>query len=309
MIRLGQQWLWEDWCVIEQWERSRSVGNASVTFCTPPETVWFFRLTWRHPRCCFYDEWVWFIYALWANYSGRTSIACFSPSVPRHFRVLWGQSTFLGSLYTRCSARDKSQTVQNQGMLTHSAQDFFKADYFFCDGLKDDWLEKCVSDLAQLNNTRLISRVNRLIAKGLIVRALIVRINFILKCLVLVLGRFTTPYGSQAAYRTVFWCLFPNTYWTVSPYSLYFTVMYSDRYLFHVQTCLTPTASTKTRFLTPRCVLTRTPNHYLHALLHLHQVFPDVATRNTLLNRVLLLTHTPENDPESATGQNTKPLP
>ncbi|KAK7437915.1 hypothetical protein VKT23_018350 [Stygiomarasmius scandens] len=27
-------------------------------------------------------------------------------------------------------------------MLTHSAQDFFKADYFFCEGLGDDWLER-----------------------------------------------------------------------------------------------------------------------------------------------------------------------
>ena len=79
------------------------------------------------------------------------------------------------ALYTRCLAGDKSRTVQNQGMLTHSAQDFFKADYFFCEGLGDDWLEKCVSDLSQLNNTRLTSCVNRLTVKGLIVRVPVAR--------------------------------------------------------------------------------------------------------------------------------------
>ncbi|THU92827.1 hypothetical protein K435DRAFT_203641 [Dendrothele bispora CBS 962.96] len=48
-------------------------------------------------------------------------MACFSPSVPRHFLLLW---------------------VQKQGQLTHSPQDFYRADYFFCADMDDDWLDK-----------------------------------------------------------------------------------------------------------------------------------------------------------------------
>ncbi|KAL0570654.1 hypothetical protein V5O48_011302 [Marasmius crinis-equi] len=46
--------------------------------------------------------------------------ACFSPEVPRHFRHAW---------------------VENGGSLTHSKQDFFDADYFFCAGMEDAWLK------------------------------------------------------------------------------------------------------------------------------------------------------------------------
>ncbi|KAF8997846.1 hypothetical protein BDQ17DRAFT_835106 [Cyathus striatus] len=50
-----------------------------------------------------------------------TAMACFSPSVPAFVRRAW---------------------VQNGGRLTHTDEDFRKADYFFCNGMDDPWLPK-----------------------------------------------------------------------------------------------------------------------------------------------------------------------
>ncbi|KAF9257075.1 hypothetical protein L218DRAFT_135527 [Marasmius fiardii PR-910] len=47
--------------------------------------------------------------------------ACFSPQVPHRFRIAW---------------------VENGGSLTHSTRDFFNADFFFCAGIKDTWLQQ-----------------------------------------------------------------------------------------------------------------------------------------------------------------------
>ncbi|ESK90114.1 hypothetical protein Moror_7809 [Moniliophthora roreri MCA 2997] len=47
-------------------------------------------------------------------------LACFSPEVPRRYRVAW---------------------VKNGGALTHSVQDFKEAEYFFCVGMQDEWLK------------------------------------------------------------------------------------------------------------------------------------------------------------------------
>ncbi|KAK0464527.1 uncharacterized protein EV420DRAFT_1048855 [Desarmillaria tabescens] len=55
-------------------------------------------------------------------FEGR--MGCFSPSVSK--AILWAW-------------------VQNGGTLTHSVQDFHRADSFFCNGLEDPWLEKLLT--------------------------------------------------------------------------------------------------------------------------------------------------------------------
>lgn len=50
--------------------------------------------------------------------------ACFSPSVPAFVRKLW---------------------VRNGGTLTHTKVDFYKANFFFCAGMDDGWLNELLS--------------------------------------------------------------------------------------------------------------------------------------------------------------------
>ncbi|KAK0244226.1 hypothetical protein EDD85DRAFT_945540 [Armillaria nabsnona] len=55
-------------------------------------------------------------------FEGR--MGCFSPSVSKGILCAW---------------------VQNGGTLTHSVEDFHRADSFFCNGLEDPWLEKLLA--------------------------------------------------------------------------------------------------------------------------------------------------------------------
>jgi len=53
-----------------------------------------------------------------------SGLACFSPSVAPTIRKLW---------------------VKNGGSLTHTDDDFRRANYFFCDGMDDPWLNELLS--------------------------------------------------------------------------------------------------------------------------------------------------------------------
>ena len=74
-------------------------------------------------------------------------VACFSPSVPPTIRKLWGmqkkdlprsqQQFFLISFFLK-------KSVKNGGTLTHTDDDFRRANYFFCDGMDDPWLKEYV---------------------------------------------------------------------------------------------------------------------------------------------------------------------
>ncbi|KAF9485575.1 hypothetical protein BDN70DRAFT_592706 [Pholiota conissans] len=52
------------------------------------------------------------------------NLACFSPDVPNAIKKLW---------------------VNNGGMVTHTPTDFHQAQYFFCNNVKDPWLNVLLS--------------------------------------------------------------------------------------------------------------------------------------------------------------------
>jgi len=65
--------------------------------------------------------------------------ACFSPEVPRSIRVVWGKAHAFRRVLSLICVKLMS-TVFNGGALTHTALDFYLADFFFCASLDDSWL-------------------------------------------------------------------------------------------------------------------------------------------------------------------------
>jgi len=66
--------------------------------------------------------------------------ACFSPSVPAFVRKLWGERTRFFS--TQLVQHLPVFEVRNGGTLTHTKADFYQANFFFCAGMDDGWLNE-----------------------------------------------------------------------------------------------------------------------------------------------------------------------
>ncbi|KAF8815389.1 hypothetical protein BYT27DRAFT_7037712, partial [Phlegmacium glaucopus] len=58
--------------------------------------------------------------------------ACFSPSVAPTIRKLWGMQ----------SKSYPHHKIKNGGTLTHTDAEFKRANFFFCDGMDDPWLNE-----------------------------------------------------------------------------------------------------------------------------------------------------------------------
>lgn len=71
-------------------------------------------------------------------------VACFSPSVTPTIRKLWGTQKNHLFRSKRRSLNYFFLTVKNGGTLTHTDDDFRRANYFFCDGMDDPWLNEYV---------------------------------------------------------------------------------------------------------------------------------------------------------------------